>query len=222
LSLFGKGLNVMIVLSHRGLWKNKQEKNTEIAFRQSFESGFGTETDVRDYCGELVISHDIANSSCMSFGDFLKIYNSYSTKLPLALNIKADGLQEKLLLELNKYGISNYFVFDMSVPDGLACLKAGLRTFTRQSEYEPHPAFYESAQGVWIDEFTRHWVDDVTIINHITNDKKICIVSPELHKRPMQKEWQHYKEICSNFDVGKNIMLCTDLPEEAERIFNGN
>lgn len=212
----------MKVLSHRGLWRNENEKNTAIAFSRSFDLGFGTETDVRDYCGELVISHDIANSGCMSFGDFLKLYTSYSKNLPLALNVKADGLQQMLLMELNKYEVSNYFVFDMSVPDGLACLKAGLRTFTRQSEYELNPPFYEFAQGVWIDEFTDHWVDEATISTHLINRKKICLVSPELHNRSMQLEWQHYKRICDGLEDGNNIMICTDLPEEAERIFNEN
>lgn len=212
----------MIVLSHRGLWRNEKEKNTEAAFRRSFDLGFGTETDVRDYCGELVISHDIAVNSCMPLGDFFQLYNSYSKNLPLALNIKADGLQNKLLTELNKHGISNYFVFDMSVPDGLACLKAGLRTFTRQSEYEQHPAFYETAQGVWLDEFVDHWIDEATIVNHLTKGKELCIVSPELHKRQKEKEWLHYKKICSGLVAKRNIMICTDLPEEAERMFNEN
>jgi len=212
----------MIVLSHRGLWRNEKEKNTEAAFRRSFDLGFGTETDVRDYCGELVISHDIADKSSMSLDNFFKIYNSYSKDLTLALNIKSDGLQNKLLTELNKHEISNYFVFDMSVPDGLACLKAGLRTFTRQSEFEPYPAFYEAALGIWMDEFTDHWVDEAMINNHLTKDKKICIVSPELHKRPMLKEWQHYKRICDGLKARNNIMICTDLPEEAERMFNEN
>ena len=212
----------MIVMSHRGLWKEEKEKNTETAFRRSFVLGFGTETDIRDCCGELVISHDIADNNCMSLGYFFGIYKSYSVDLPLALNIKADGLQKKLLSEIIKYEISNYFVFDMSVPDGLACLKAGLRTFTRQSEFEPYPAFYEAAQGVWVDEFTDHWVDEATIANHLTKGKDICIVSPELHKRPMQKEWQHYKKISSCSGAGGRVMICTDLPEEAERMFNEN
>lgn len=212
----------MIVLSHRGLWKSDKEKNTEIAFRRSFELGFGTETDIRDYCGELVISHDIAHSGCMTFRDFLQLYSSYSADLPLALNIKADGLQNKMLVELHKYQITNYFVFDMSVPDGLAYLKAGIKTFTRQSEFEPHPAFYESAQGVWLDEFADHWVNQSIITSHLMKGKDICIVSPELHKRPMQNEWLHYKEISSGLKAKRNLMLCTDMPEEAERMFNGN
>lgn len=40
------------------------------------------------------------------------------------------------------------------------------------------------------------------IEKHIKNNKQICIVSPDLHKR----EWQHYKII-------DNLMICTDYPE---------
>ena len=62
----------MEILSHRGYWKNEGEKNTKIAFERSFQLGFGTETDIRDYKGELVISHDIADSSCMKLEAFQK------------------------------------------------------------------------------------------------------------------------------------------------------
>ncbi len=212
----------MIVLSHRGLWKSAGEKNSESAFRRSFELGFGTETDVRDYCGNLVISHDVADSSCMPFSRFLQLYSSYPTNLPLALNIKADGLQMKLTAELNNFGIKNYFVFDMSVPDGLACLRAGLRTFTRQSEYEQDPPYYESAQGVWIDEFHDHWVSRSVLERHLAARKEICIVSPDLHGRDPKKVWGDYREISRNLESGARIMICTDLPEDAERMINGN
>jgi hypothetical protein len=212
----------MIILSHRGLWRSEKEKNTETAFRRSFDLGYGTETDIRDYCGELVISHDIADNKCISLRTFFEIYKSYSVDLPLALNIKADGLQKKLLAELNYYQISNYFVFDMSVPDGIVCVREGLKTFTRQSEFEPTPAFYELAQGVWLDEFIDHWVDTATISNHLKNGKQVCIVSPDLHRRPAQKEWQHYYEIHRELGAEEQIMICTDYAEEAARIINEN
>lgn len=35
----------MIILSHRGYWKETHEKNLPIAFERSFSLGFGTETD---------------------------------------------------------------------------------------------------------------------------------------------------------------------------------
>jgi len=131
----------MIVLSHRGYWKKVSEKNQPIAFERSFKLGFGTETDIRDYKEELVISHDMANEKCLSVREFFEIYNKYDNILPLALNIKADGLQVKLRELLEEYKIENYFVFDMSVPDGLQYLKHNIKAFTRESEYEKVASF---------------------------------------------------------------------------------
>jgi len=209
----------MIILSHRGFWKNTIEKNQAIAFERSFSLGFGTETDIRDYKDELVISHDIADERCMSVEIFFEIYKSFDNNLPVALNIKADGLQLKLKNLLEKFEISNYFVFDMSVPDGLQYIKEGIKAFTRESEYEKSPSFYEDAQGIWLDEFYEHWIDLDVIKKHIENDKEICIVSPDLHKRDYIKEWQDYKTIEKNLGID-NLMICTDYPEEAREFFN--
>ena len=209
----------MVVLSHRGYWKEESEKNQFVAFKRSFKLGFGTETDIRDYNGELAISHDMADESCMKVETFFEIYKSFDNKLPLALNIKADGLQQRLKELIKKFEIRNYFVFDMSVPDGLVSLKYGFNTFTRQSEYEKEPSFYKEAEGIWLDEFHAHWIDEGTIQFHLDNKKKICIVSPDLHKRDYKKEWQHYKEIEKKLHIS-NLMLCTDQLEEAKEYFN--
>lgn len=208
----------MIVLSHRGYWKDTQEKNRPIAFERSFSLGFGTETDIRDFKGELVISHDIPDESCISARKMFEIYDRYNDTLPLALNIKADGLQVKLKELLEKYHIKNYFVFDMSVPDGLQYLKYNIKAFTRESEHETIPSFYNEACGVWLDEFQGHWIDKEVIKKHIKNNKQICIVSPDLHKREYKKEWQHYKEIEKELGID-NLMICTDYPEEAKEFF---
>ncbi|MDN5104885.1 hypothetical protein O8C79_06215 [Aliarcobacter butzleri] len=209
----------MIILSHRGYWKEISEKNFPISFERSFSLGFGTETDVRDYKGELVISHDIADENCVSVKEMLEIYNKYDNTLPLALNIKADGLQIKLKELLIGYKIKNYFVFDMSVPDGLQYLKQDMKSFTRESEYEKIPSFYNEAYGIWLDEFEGHWINKEVIEKHINNNKHICIVSPDLHKREYKKEWQHYKEIEKELKINY-LMLCTDYPEEAKEFFN--
>lgn len=209
----------MIVLSHRGYWKTKAEKNLEVAFHRSFKLGFGTETDIRDFDGKLVISHDPASQTSLPFDSFLEIYKSYSTEPTLALNVKADGLQEMLMSSLKKYAVENYFAFDMSVPDALVTLRAGLKAYTRQSEYETSPSFYEHASGIWLDEFQSHWVDEEVIRKHFDKDKSVCIVSPELHSRDYKSEWEDYKEIERR--IGKELTICTDLPEEAEEFFNG-
>lgn len=208
----------MVVLSHRGYWLKEEEQNMETAFCRSFSLGFGTETDIRDYKGNLVISHDIANGKSILVERFFQIYNEYDKTLLLALNIKADGLQRKLKTLLEEYNIQNYFVFDMSVPDGLQYVKNDFKVFTRQSEYEKEPPFYNASSGVWLDEFNRHWICESLIIEHLANDKKVCIVSPDLHKRSYNIEWHNYKRI-DNI-VNEDIMICTDSLEDARKFFN--
>lgn len=209
----------MIILSHRGYWLEEAEKNSRVAFERSFSLGFGTETDVRDWDGQLVISHDPANRECMTLETFLQLYLNYPSRPTLALNIKADGLQAELQRQLSVFGIENYFVFDMAVPDGMLYLRRGMNTYTRHSEYEPVPPYYAQAHGVWLDEFDDHWLSDEVIENHISAGKAVCIVSPELHKRSYEKEWAHYRELEKR--LGKDtLMLCTDLPEHAKEFFN--
>ncbi len=210
----------MNVISHRGFWHKKSEKNTPISFERSFAHDFGTETDIRDCNGRLVISHDMPNETAISVESFFGMYRRYNKNLPLALNIKADGMQAELLRLLAAYDIENYFVFDMAVPDGLIYCRDQFKVYTRQSEYEPVPPFYNLAQGVWLDEFNGHWLTNEIIENHLSNDKQLCIVSPDLHKRDYRKEWEHYKRIESQ--IGKDkLMLCTDFPDQAREFFNG-
>jgi len=52
----------MKVLSHRGYWKSDCEKNSESAFRRSFQLGFGTETDLRDLNGEMISPEDSSHT----------------------------------------------------------------------------------------------------------------------------------------------------------------
>lgn len=209
----------MNIISHRGFWVNSEEKNGYAAFERSFQKGFGVETDIRDFNGQLVISHDPANHDCMTLDRFLKLYLIYPSRPPLALNIKADGLQTALESQLKMLKIMNYFVFDMAVPDGLLYLQLGMNTYTRHSEYEPVPSYYEKACGVWLDEFDGHWLTDDVIKQHLSVGKSVCIVSPELHGRSFDKEWQHYRELEKR--IGKDsLMLCTDLPEHAKEFFN--
>lgn len=209
-----------MILSHRGFWKTPKEKNKPVAFERSFSLGFGTETDIRDYCGELVISHDIPDSKSLPLKAFFSLYSKFSKELPLALNIKSDGLQKKLLEQLNYFEITNYFVFDMSVPDTIVYNQFEMRTYSRQSEYENSPSLYNQAIGIWMDEFEENWISKSIIENHIFNNKQVCIVSPELHGKEFLKRWGKYKEI-TNIYVDKKVHLCTDEPVTAKDFFNG-
>ena len=207
----------MQILSHRGYWKHPNEKNTIAAFHRSFDLGFGTETDIRDHCGELVISHDVPGNNALLVETFFDFYSILGKNTPLAINIKADGLTQLLQNLLLKYDISNYFVFDMSVPDTLAYQSDGLYYFTRQSEYEQAPALYDDAAGVWMDCFKSDWIRPQHILAHTDRGKQVCLVSPELHKREHNVFWQRLKD--SNLHLNPLLLLGTDVPETAREHF---
>lgn len=207
----------MMIISHRGFWKEKKEKNSSIAFDRSFSLNFGTETDIRDFNGDLVISHDIANKTCLTLREFLKIYKLKNMNLTLALNIKSDGLHKKLYDYLKEHSILNYFVFDMSIPDTITYLKEGMNVFIRQSEYESDSSFYERASGIWLDAFESVWYSEELVKKHLNNGKKVAIVSSELHKREYLKHWSFLK----SWDIidDNNLILCTDFPKIASKFF---
>jgi hypothetical protein len=209
----------MEIISHRGYWKTIEEKNLIVAFERSFKLGFGTETDIRDFNGELVISHDIPDFNCIKMETFLELYSSLTNHdFTLALNIKSDGLQTKLFEVLNKFKIENYFVFDMSIPDTIGYLNKGMPFFSRQSEYENTPVFYENCNGIWLDSFLGNWFNKERVLDHLNSHKKIAIVSSELHKRNAIELWDFIKK--NNFHKSDAIILCTDKPIEAKQFFD--
>ena len=207
----------MQILSHRGHWLESREKNTEAAFRRSFAGGFGTETDIRDCAGRLVIAHDPPSGSEMDLADFLRLHAEYRPALPLALNIKADGLQPALRKHLEALAAGTYFFFDMSVPDMLSYVRASLPVFTRHSDIEEVPVLYEKAVGVWLDDFGGDWMPLSAIEHHLSAQKQVCIVSPELHGRNHQALWQRLA--ASPLSRHSRVMLCTDFPQEAQKVF---
>ena len=181
------------IIAHRGWWKAENEK------------------DLRDIKGEIVISHNMPRGNEMSFEDLLKLLDGRA--LTLALNIKADGMADEIKRLLEKYNVSNYFTFDMSIPEMVYQHKTGLNVFTGLSDIVPLPVMYEQAKGVWLDCFNSDWFGEVEIQNILNQDKKVCIVSPDLHKREYKSVWEKYKNM-------NGIMLCTDYPMEAEVYFN--
>lgn len=207
----------MKIIAHRGYWENLHDANSIDSFQRAFHCGFGIETDIRDYCGNIVISHDIPDHICPRLEYLFRIYNDHCLNVPLALNIKADGLVGQLKEILKTYKITNYFFFDMSIPQMIEFSKANLNFFSRQSDIEKHPILYKEADGVWIDELFESWIDEKTIQFHLNNKKRVCIVSPELHKKDHLSSWNKYK----TFSDHNELMICTDYPNNAREIFNG-
>lgn len=207
----------MKILCHRGYWKRESEKNTYHAIEQALHSGRGIESDLRDWKGELVISHNPPSGGEPLVEDILQMMEQYGDKYCFAMNIKADGLENMLLALLERYHIRNYFTFDMSIPQMLEYRKKNIRYFTRQSEYEKEPVLYENAAGIWMDAFeTDAWITEELIRSHLEQGKEVCLVSPDLHQRPYEEFWNRFLQYKLDW---KKVYLCTDLPDRAQSFF---
>lgn len=200
----------MQILSHRGFWREAIEKNTLAAMYNSVKQGFGTETDVRDRLGKLVLAHDPAGADEPAWDDVVKIFEG--TRLPLAVNVKADGLSAALSVAFEGSSI-DWFAFDMSGPETVRFARAGLPFFTRHSDVEPNPILYDRASGVWLDSFDSMWFTRETVDLHLRAGKRVCIVSPELHGRDPDELWPQLR------GLPDLAMLCTDVPDRAATYF---
>jgi hypothetical protein len=198
----------MEILSHRGYWRAPDEKNREIAFARSFDLGFGTETDVRDHGGELVIAHDMPTGAELRLTQVLDLLGERD--LPLALNIKADGLGPLIAETMADRPQTRWFTFDMSGPELIRQHKLALPVFTRRSDYEREAVLYDQARGVWLDAFDGLWFGPGDIAAMLDDGKQVCIVSPELHGRDPEPLWSMLRQ-SGLYDSA--VMVCTDIPE---------
>lgn len=205
----------MKILAHRGKWNKASEKNSLDAFLNAFNSCYGIETDFRDYCGKLVISHDVADQYSLEVETLFEVYAEKNINSWLAINIKADGIQGLLSNSIKKFNLKNYFLFDMSIPEMVSYNKAGLNFFTRQSDLEKEPVLYDQCMGIWLDEWNKNWINYEILDWHLMNGKMIGIISPEIHERDNVQLWTMLKK----YNAEDKVLLCTDLPQQAEEYF---
>lgn len=205
------------ILAHRGLWRHHAEKNSLAALRAALAAGFGVETDFRDAAGSLVVSHDPprAEPAAMVAETFFALRSKLGADGRLALNIKADGLQDMLSTALAAGGVprEDVFAFDMSVPDALGYLAKGFPAYTRVSQYETTPPFIDRARGVWVDDFVGDFPQAETCRMLLDRGLRVALVSPELHRRDPKPVWHEVAQL--RLHDHPRFELCTDLPEEA-------
>lgn len=202
----------MKILSHRGFWREPAEKNTVEAFRRTVEFGFGTETDLRDAGGRLVVSHDPPRGGELEAGRLLGLFRG--SGLPLAVNIKADGLAA-WIGDLFSGWPDPWFLFDMSGPEQVRYARLGLPVYTRHSDVEREPILYATARGVWLDAFDADWIGPEVILRHLDAGKEVCVVSPDLHGRDPAPFWNRLRPLATR----DRLALCTDFPTEAREAF---
>lgn len=150
------------------------------------EASWGAEIDIRSFNqtkGKLILSHE-PWSSGPDFEDWLQHFSRKQIRGPLILNTKEDGLEEKILETLNKYGIKNFFFLDTAVPTLVKyILERKVPSFAvRVSCYEGMQlaqSLPQSFDWIWLDCFQkRPWNEFIRLKSQ--SKAKICLVSPEL------------------------------------------
>jgi hypothetical protein len=205
----------MNILSHRGLWKEPHNQNQMSSFATSQVEGFGTETDLRSYSGELYLSHDPIGSPSgkLKFEDLLTLWVK-RPELPLFLNIKEDGLLPFLKPYQPLLEKLRVVFFDMSVPQLVQFSKVFPREMlaTRFSEYEREPSAQDLCNWLWVDSFNSD--PELDVVRPFVSEKKmsLAIVSPDLHGRDPKPIWRRLRT--ERTLPNDSLYLCTDAPHE--------
>ena len=115
---------------------------------------YGVEVDIRSAEDKLIISHD----PFIQGEDFVDWMVLYKHEI-LILNVKEEGLEDKLIEVMASFNIDNFFFLDQSFPFLLKTSKQGeSRSAVRVSEFEDvHTAMNLAGkvQWVWVDCFPK-------------------------------------------------------------------
>lgn len=145
----------------------------------------GIEFDVRDSENDIIVQHDPFSSSEKTiFNDFIKnIKNNF-----LIINVKSEGIEEKIMSLLKGKNKENFFFLDCSFPIINKYSKQGIKNFAlRYSEFEGMDTLINMkglVDWVWIDCFSKFVLNYNTYIKIRELGYKICIVGPDLQQRP--------------------------------------
>ncbi|KER07002.1 hypothetical protein AAA799E16_00152 [Marine Group I thaumarchaeote SCGC AAA799-E16] len=164
---------------------------------------FGIEIDIRDYNGDIVISHDPPHLHTIKLEEFLKKINKNRL---IAINIKSMEIEERLKEIINEFELKNYFTFDWSIPSLIKAQKKNIVCAFRLSEYEKE--FFPNCTWVWVDSFEEIWYDKKILSELKDKGFKIALVSPELHGR--KQDFEKFEDIVH---LGIADAICTNNPE---------
>ncbi|CAN2170896.1 hypothetical protein MCEMRE212_00052 [Candidatus Nanopelagicaceae bacterium] len=200
-----------LIYAHRGVWASRNQQNSIESIESARVHGFGLETDFRSRNKKLVISHDPLldhNTLTENLFDF--------SGIPVALNIKEDGLSDLYEEFFGRNPHPYSFLFDGSIPEMIKIREKGLPHALRLSEYERQTPW--ETKFLWIDGFHSDWWKNSEEIEDYMHRKTLVFVSPELHGREFKNTWDYFKKLKSTHE---NIFgVCTDHPAELRDFLN--
>ncbi len=179
------------------------------------DNEYGIEIDLRSQNGEIILSHDPYPKDSIRLVDWLKFYRHNN----LVLNVKEEGLEQKVLELMDLFAIQEFFFLDQSFPFMIKTLKSGeSKVAMRFSDHESFDNIlkilnlkFPQPSWVWVDSFSGDWshLSDLETIKSL--GFKACLASPELHGRNLELELKVIKEFIENHPFEA---VCTKLPEK--------
>lgn len=184
----------MIVVNH-GINSVKKLKETP--------KECGVEIDIRPYGKKLILNHEPFCDG-EDFEEFIKQYNH---KL-LILNIKSEGIEEKVIETVERYGISKYFLLDVTFPFMIKYINKGIKKMAaRFSEFESIETCMNlsgKVEWIFVDNFTKLPTEDGSF-NILKKHFKVCVVAPDLFGRNNEE----IKGIIKKYDI--DAVLTDDI-----------
>ena len=187
----------------------RHRRNTRAELAET-PRAYGVEVDIRSFGDRLVIHHDPFVDG-EDFETWLETYRHGT----LILNVKEEGLEQRLLGLMAKAGIERFFFLDQSFPFLIRTSRAGeRRCAVRVSEYETVGSALRLAgmvDWVWVDCFTRFPLSGDEARELQAAGFKLCLVSPELQGRPLETVADFRRDIADRGVVPEAV--CTKAPE---------
>lgn len=182
----------------------------------SLSTSLGCEVDVRSNHSELYISHDPFIAG-LPFRQWLDHYKHGT----LIVNLKEEGLEDSVLHLMKTYSIDDFFLLDQSIPFQVKYGNAGFtKSAIRISQYE-HPSLqltpFSSFEWIWLDSFGSFDFSVEQLDFVFRSNKKVCLVSPELHSRNLSEIPVIHKLLESYNFIPDSI--CTKQPELWKKLY---
>lgn len=189
----------MLVVRHR---INSKEELIRIPYK------YGVEIDLRTKDNKLILNHDPFKMGEL-FSDWIKEYKHSL----LILNVKEDGLEDKIIKTLNDHKISNYLFLDQPIPSQVKYFRSkAYKSLIRYSEYEKLTLLKmnEGKKFIWVDSFHSLTFTDEFLDIYNKDQLNIIIVSPELQGRN-KEEIISMQEIIKINEI-EVFAVCTKYP----------
>lgn len=153
---------------------------------------FGVEVDIRDslLTNSLILSHDPFKNG-IPFEEYFNHYLNTHCKNnnnTIILNIKSERTELECLKIMEENNFTDYFFLDSNLPMIYLLNKKynNKNIAFRYSEFEPfenYERIKDMVSWIWVDCFTYFPLNHTFYTRFKNDDKKICLVSPELQNQ---------------------------------------